>query len=102
MRNDLRMHDNAVLHWAARQKVKKEVLPVYCFDPRFYEDKQTKYDIKKCGLIRTRFHMEACDSFRANLRKTGSDLFVQHAKPEDVLPNLISKDEKVHTTIVYQ
>jgi len=41
MRNDLRIHDNPVLHWATKQQpVKfKEVIPVYCFDPRFNERK---------------------------------------------------------------
>jgi deoxyribodipyrimidine photo-lyase len=38
LRNDLRLHDNPVMNWAAKQKVEmKEVLPVYCFDPRFYD-----------------------------------------------------------------
>ena len=38
-RNDLRIHDNPVLHWVASQKHTKhlEVVPIFCFDPRFNE-----------------------------------------------------------------
>jgi deoxyribodipyrimidine photolyase len=41
MRNDLRLHDNPVLNWdlskldTATQEI--EFIPVFCFDPRFYE-----------------------------------------------------------------
>ena len=38
-RNDLRIHDNAVLNWAVNQKAKqREFVPVYCFDPRFFNE----------------------------------------------------------------
>ena len=60
MRNDLRIHDNPVLHWAASQKRVKsiEIIPVFCFDPRFNERQVTKYDIRKSGIWRTRFQIE--------------------------------------------
>jgi deoxyribodipyrimidine photo-lyase len=59
-RNDLRLHDNAVLHHAVQLKAKhKEVVPVYCFDPRFFTKHTDKYDTRKCGLIRTRFILES-------------------------------------------
>jgi len=58
-RNDLRIHDNAVLNWAINQKQKvasKEFIPVFCFDPRFYDDAVPKYCMdRKTGIIRTRF-----------------------------------------------
>ena len=45
LRNDLRVHDNPVLDWAAKYGGKtKEILPVYCFDPRFMTRKVEKYD----------------------------------------------------------
>lgn len=82
MRNDLRLHDNPVLHWAAKQavssKVTKEVLPVFCFDPRFYDRTVQKYQIKKCGVIRTRFNLETVGQFRTGLQQIGSNLLVAH------------------------
>ena len=56
-RNDLRIHDNAVLNWALNQKAKqKEIIPVYCFDPRFYNRSVSKFKMnRKTGIIRTRF-----------------------------------------------
>jgi hypothetical protein len=42
LRNDLRLHDNIILHWAATVSAMKqhdvEVLPVFCFDHRFIND----------------------------------------------------------------
>jgi deoxyribodipyrimidine photo-lyase len=103
LRNDLRMHDNPVIHWAASlpKLAYKEVLPVYCFDPRFYDRKVEKYQTKKCGLIRTRFNLETVISLRASLESVGSNLFVSHAKPEDFLLKLIA-DSPMNTTVVYQ
>ena len=57
-RNDIRMHDNAVLHWAASQGncAHKEIVPVYCFDPRFFDTAIPKFGIqRKTGVIRTKF-----------------------------------------------
>jgi len=37
LRNDLRLHDNYVINWAMKyQTQNKEILPVFCFDPRIY------------------------------------------------------------------
>lgn len=92
MRNDLRLHDNPVLNWVTKQpKVGyKEVIPVYCYDPRFYDYQVKKYNIKKCGLIRTRFNIETVCEFRQSLESIGSCLFAAHAKPEDFLSDLIA------------
>ncbi len=44
LRNDLRVHDNPVLDWAAKYGGKtKEVLPVYSLDPRFTTRKLDDY-----------------------------------------------------------
>jgi deoxyribodipyrimidine photo-lyase len=69
LRNDLRINDNPVLHWAATHpKVAyKEVVPVYCYDPRFYDKYVQKYQTKKCGLIRTRFNIESVRALRTSL-----------------------------------
>jgi len=46
-RNDIRMHDNTVLHWAASQGkcAHTEIVPVYCFDPRFFDTAIPKFGI---------------------------------------------------------
>jgi len=40
LRNDLRLHDNYALNWAIKFNKKnateKQILPVFCFDPRIY------------------------------------------------------------------
>ena len=59
LRNDLRLHDNYVLNHAVSlaKTGGVEVLPVYCFDPRYYDLSQskTKYGTNKTGLVRARF-----------------------------------------------
>ena len=56
MRNDLRVKDNYALNWAITKAVKggKEVLPVFCFDPRYYCDGEsdTRYETRKTGAVR--------------------------------------------------
>ena len=103
LRNDLRVHDNPVLNWAATQQklAYKEVLPVYCFDPRFYERQVKKYQTKKCGLIRTRFNIETVEALRSSLESIDSALFVAHAQPEDFLLKLVAASP-MNTTVVYQ
>jgi len=102
LRNDLRLHDNPVLNWAASQAklAYKEVLPVYCFDPRFYDRQVQKYQTKKCGLIRTRFNIETVEALRNTLESIDSALFVAHAQPEDFLLKLLA-ESPMHTTVVY-
>jgi len=44
LRNDLRLHDNYCLDWAVKLKAaRKEVLPVFSFDPRFTTNRAEKY-----------------------------------------------------------
>ena len=79
-RNDIRLHDNPVLHQALHHpSPRKEIIPVYCFDPRFFTKRVDKYDMRKCGLIRTRFLLESVLNFRARLEKVGSRLLVTTA-----------------------
>ena len=99
LRNDLRLHDNAVINWAAKQQ-NKQVVPVFCFDPRFYQREVKTYGTRKCGLIRTRFDIQSVTSLRTNLEAIGSNLLVACQKPEDFLDSIVSADIK--TTVVYQ
>lgn len=122
-RNDLRVHDNYLLRAASdtvlrsslknkgesERQVQTEVLPVFCFDPRFY-NQVTPYNTRKCGFNRTRFMLESVANLRANLRKIGSDLLVAHGPVEDVIPQFVPKYQKatepgepcVVTSLIYQ
>jgi len=100
-RNDLRLHDNPLLNHAVTFKAaNKEIVPVYSFDPRFFTRRVDKYDMRKCGLIRTRFILESVLNFRQRLEKVGSKLLVTMEKPEDFLPSLLGDDCDNH--VVYQ
>jgi deoxyribodipyrimidine photo-lyase len=99
LRNDLRLQDNAVIDWACSQH-NKEVIPVFCFDPRFYQREVKTYGTRKCGLIRTKFSIESVANLRASLEAIGSNLLVTCAKPEDFLDSIVTADTE--TTLVYQ
>ncbi len=70
LRNDLRVLDNYALDWAMRYGGKdttKEILPVFSFDPRFYQTKVEQYQSLKCGLVRARFIRETVIYLRKKL-----------------------------------
>lgn len=103
LRNDLRLKDNYALFWAVKHQAKgKQVLPVFCFDPRIYCEKEskTKYGTRKTGLIRSQFQLESVECLRKNLKAIGSELLVSMEKPEIFIPKLISKDHR--NVVVYQ
>ena len=103
LRNDLRLHDNPVLQWAIKQPAVayKEIVPVFCFDPRFFTKAVPKYAMsRKAGIHRTRFMIESVADFRQSLQGVGSGLLVAQGRPEDFIPQLVSGDRE--TTVVYQ
>jgi len=78
-KNDLRLRDNAVLHSNAVQGAKK-IMGVYCFDDRF-ENARTR-----------KFRVEAVYQLRQNWQTVFKvPLLVFHGKPEEVLPQVVSK-----------
>lgn len=85
------------MHFKAKNK---EIIPVYCFDPRFFTRHVKKFEIRKCGLNRTRFIVESVSNFRERLEKVGSKLLVTMEHPEDFLPTLLGEDCDNH--IIYQ
>lgn len=100
LRNDLRLHDNYCLDWAVKLKAaRKEVLPVFSFDPRFTTNRVERYGIQKCGAIRARFLHETVVNLRKNLEAIGSQLLVTTERPEDFLPKLI--DANADNAIVF-
>jgi deoxyribodipyrimidine photolyase len=86
-RNDLRLHDNAIFHQLSANTVNSSILPVYCFDPRHFG--VTNFGSRKTARHRGKFLAEAVAELKESMRGLGSDLLVFHAKPEDVLPNLV-------------
>lgn len=90
-RNDLRLHDNAIVDRATKSVAAgdcKEVLPLYCFDPRMFQ--QSEYSgCAKTGARRTKFLLESVIDLRQRLRSVGSDLLIAVSKPEDVIADLV-------------
>ena len=79
----------------------KEFVPLFCFDPRFFDNSVPMYCMEhKTGIIRTRFQLETVEQFRKSLQELGSCLLVAHDKPEQFMKQLIVPG-MMHT-IVYQ
>ncbi len=96
-RNDLRLHDHEPLVKAIQSA--KEILPVYCFDPRHWEE--TSHGFIKTGKFRTRFLLESLEDLRNQLREKGTDLYIFHGKPEDVIPE-IARDYKCEAVFAHK
>lgn len=96
-RNDLRIHDNILLH-EAKESVKQgnSVLCVYCFDPRHFA--RTPFQSVKCDRFRAKFLIESVANLRQNLRSIQSDLLVAYGKPEDIMPDLLLQLAAEQTT----
>lgn len=102
-RSDLRIHDNPILNKIAAIPGSKEVVPVYCFDPRhFAKDAPHTRGCAKTGALRANFMRESVADLRNSLRACGSDLLVGVGKPEDILPTLVQPASVGPTTFVCQ
>ncbi|KAG5268568.1 hypothetical protein AALO_G00214000 [Alosa alosa] len=88
LRNDLRLHDNEVFHWA--QKNAEHIVPLYCFDPLHYLGTSC-FNFPKTGPFRLRFLLDSVNDLRASLKKRGSNLVVRRGKPDQVVGDLIKQ-----------
>ncbi|RDI58148.1 DASH family cryptochrome [Flavobacterium glaciei] len=88
-RNDLRVHDNESVTNAIQEN--DSVIAVYCFDPRHFE--KTRFGFKKTEKFRAKFLIESITALKRNLEKLNITLFVYHQKPEDLIPQIIAKNE---------
>lgn len=88
-RNDLRVRDNEVLTRAILQG--KEVIPVYCLDPRMFE--KTELGFPKTGSFRSKFLLESVADLRHSFRRLGGDLVILQGKPEEAVIELAKKVE---------
>lgn len=86
-RKDLRIHDNEILTEAVRKG--DNIIPVYCFDPRHFE--LTSFDTLKTGVIRAQFLLESVADLRKSFQNAGGDLVIRVGRPENILPELVSK-----------
>lgn len=93
-RNDLRLHDQVALAKALEEC--DEVLPVYCLDPRQFDN--TALGFPKTGSFRAQFLYEALEDLRKNLMSRGGNLLVVEGKPEDLIPQLCLTH---HCDVVY-
>ena len=90
-RNDLRIHDNVIVDEAVKrirggQAV--EVLPVFCFDARWFRQSSYGNGMLKTGDYRAQFVLESVQNLKEKLRSVGSDLVVAMDAPENVLAKL--------------
>jgi len=90
-RNDLRLHDNESVYRAVESIEKKQavdVVPVFCFDPRWFTQTHFKNGSVKTGAFRAQYLLESVQVLKANLKSIGSDLVVLMGAPEEQLPKL--------------
>src|SRR5690606_1092385 len=86
-RNDLRVHDNAVLQTAINES--QNIIALYCFDPRQFQI--TNYGFKKTDKFRAKFLIESVSDLKLQLAKLNISMLMYIDKPEISIPNLIEK-----------
>ncbi|WP_223652935.1 DASH family cryptochrome [Hymenobacter psoromatis] len=85
LRNDLRLHDNAVL--AALPPATPALLPVYCFDPDVFGP-DAYLGLPKVGPHRLPFLLASLADVRASYVALGSGVHFVVGRPAEVLPVL--------------
>ncbi|NP_001084438.1 cryptochrome DASH [Xenopus laevis] len=99
LRNDLRLHDNEVLHWAHRNA--DQIVPLYCFDPRHYVGTHY-FNFPKTGPHRLKFLLESVRDLRITLKKKGSNLLLRRGKPEEVIEDLVKQLGNVSAVTLHE
>jgi deoxyribodipyrimidine photo-lyase len=84
-RNDLRLHDNETLSLALEDA--DQILPVFVFDPRWFRELPA-LGVRKTGIFRTNFLIEAVADLRQSLRARGSELIIRVGDPAKILADL--------------
>ena len=87
LRNDLRLHDNEVLHQALEEC--ETILPVFCFEPMQY--RMLDIGFRKTGIQRFRFLGECLLDFKKNLQQKGSNLLLLMGEPAVVIAEVVKK-----------
>nr|WP_295900499.1 deoxyribodipyrimidine photo-lyase [uncultured Bdellovibrio sp.] len=79
-RRDLRLHDNAGLFYALKEKA--DVLPLFIFDKDILDKLSNPADARVSFIYQTVFQL------KESLQKKGSDLLVRYGKPQEVFQSL--------------
>lgn len=82
-KNDLRVHDHAVLNALSANDA---LLPVYCLDPILFAEHALGFP--RTGTHRLRFLLESLQDLDQQLRQRGSRLIFRSGRPEELLPKL--------------
>src|SRR5690606_4928243 len=88
-RNDLRVHDNEILHEAVQKG--DIVIPVYFFDPRYFRTHDLGFH--KTSIIRAKFLLDSVAHVKLTLHEISADLLVVHGKSDVILGTRCAKDE---------
>lgn len=86
--HDLRLHDLAPLHEAARHC--EQLLLVYCHDSR--QQQPGRYGEKPLGPHRQRFLQQSLDTLAALLASRGQYLIIEHGLPVERMGRLIEQE----------
>lgn len=89
LRNDLRVHDNPALFYAAQKFA--QIIPVYVIDPRDWEE--DAFGHVKTGPFRTRFLLESLKALRNNIQELGGELLIRQGITETIIPELVENHE---------
>jgi deoxyribodipyrimidine photo-lyase len=84
-KNDLRVHDNAVLNKAISENDK--IIALFCYEPQLFEKDQLGF--RKTEKYRAKFLIETIIDLKQQLQSLNIELFVHHAQPEKIIPNLV-------------
>ncbi len=96
LRRDLRLHDNAALYRALKEKT--AVLPLFIFDRHILDELEDRSD------ARVSFIHGVLTEIKQELQERGSDLLVYYGKPEEVWPEILTtyQVEAVYTNRDYE
>ena len=85
LRDELRVHDNALFDAAAESKA---MVPVFCLSPDVY-GATTEEGLAKVGAKRAKFVLECLEDLGGSLRMKGSDLLTFRDRPEVVVDTIV-------------
>ncbi|MCH7407805.1 DASH family cryptochrome [Belliella sp. DSM 111904] len=91
-RNDLRIHDHEALCVALERS--EEIVPVYCFDPRFFVD--TEIGVPRTAPFRSQFLLASVFDLQMQIQAKGGNLYMTDGLPEEVIPELALKYNVEH------
>ncbi|MCB4808486.1 DASH family cryptochrome [Tamlana sp. 62-3] len=86
--NNLRTHDNSTLTKAIANS--NQVMGLYCFNPNHF--KTDDFGFKKTEKFRAKFLIETITDLKQKLSQLNIPLFVYNKKPEDIIPQLVTKN----------